>query len=112
MTWEWSHTNEAYAAVRENLERLPLTDLACIASEWYAWGGGGEDDFDSDKYNARYSELLAEIERGVLASDILADWIYDKASEQSSCSNGGWDAYVCPFHCHSVAFHTESEVRS
>ena len=40
-----------------------------------------------------------------LANDVLADAIWDFASNKlKDCDNGGHNAYVCPFHCHEVPF--------
>lgn len=114
MTWEWSHTHEAYENVRQNIECLPMADLIVIASEWHAHDGDGPSatNLDLPKYEARHAELTAEVARGILTADILADWIHDKAYEQAHCSNGGWEAYICPFHCHHVAFERDGRTHA
>ena len=105
MAWEWSHTNEAYADAKRRLEQLDEETLAEIWAEWLSHGsredsvdfGGG---FDSEAYPGH---LAAAKE---LPGDVLAEAIWDKAAEYRTCSNGGWEAYMCPFHCgpHSVSF--------
>lgn len=112
MSWEWSHTNEAYQNAELNLSDLPLEQLRIIASEWFAsepqWiddpelHGGGEwsTGFDVARYEAR----LAEIIEAEVPADILADYIWKKAEVQRSCDNGGGNCWVCPEGCHTVSF--------
>lgn len=115
MSWEWSHTQEAYRDAELNLRDLSTNELLVIAAEWYASEPTKDDDgeletgFDDARYARRLAELQAEVASGVLAGDILADWIWEKASEQASCSNGGWQAYVCPYQCHVVSFDRTEE---
>ena len=108
MTWEWSHTPEAYAAAERNLHRLPVDELRVIWAEWEAdkptpdpdWPGDWLTGFDDD----RYHEALTEA--GNLDGPALIGAIWEKASEQRSCTNGGHEAHLCPYGCgpHLVAF--------
>lgn len=108
MTWEWSHTHEAYQNAETNLRNLPVAKLIEIAAEWYAQDGSS---IDVESFDVRVAELTKEHDAGILHADLLAAWIWDKASEQRSCSNGGFECYLCPFGCgpHSVPFDLDSE---
>src|SRR5262245_48025360 len=103
MAWEWSHTPEAYSDAYENLGKLPHGELAVIWAEWRAWDGNSF----APQLKRGYKSRLREAKR--LPADILADSIWEKAEELRTCENGGWDAWVCPFGCHTVPFSCESE---
>lgn len=110
MTWEWSHTAEAYADAEHNLHNLPVDELRIIWAEWKAKANREDyaDGFDSDRYDA------ALIDAGEMNAEQLADAIWENASEQRDCSNGGHEAYMCPFGCgpHCVPFdrqHSEEQ---
>lgn len=111
MAWSWSHTQEAYLNVRENIRDLPGKVMREILAEWAAKTGDGPDDFDDDAFLEERSRLE---EQGV-PLDVMADRIYDLASDQATCTNGGHKAWLCPFGCgpHMVGFDRERErVRS
>jgi hypothetical protein len=121
--WEWSHTQEAYDNAKENLHCLPIPLLIEIASEWEAnvsrehFAGG----FHPGKYRKAERKLQKLYRRSfqrngnmkvpsVFAFQFaLAETIWKFASEQRDCSNGGWEAYMCPYGCgcHSVSFDKE-----
>ena len=102
MSWEWSHTNEAYRDAELNLQDMPIDELRIIWAEWYARDGSSLDD---DKY---YEAL--ELAKDMCAASLTAI-IWDNASEQRTCDNGGFNAWLCPFGCgpHLVAFDRHSE---
>jgi len=103
MAWEWSHTAEAYADVEMNLRELSKTKLRIIWSEWEAWDGNtsSTSGFDEAKYKVAMKTAKT------LPADILADAIWEKASAFRTCTNGGHEAWLCPFGCgcHMVPFH-------
>ena len=101
MAWEWSHTNEAYSNAYENLHDSPRNFLAIAFAEWKAKEIEESDD-DREPFGADYEKELAFA--ATLASDTLADSIWEKASEQRTCDNGGFNAWVCPYGCHTVSF--------
>ena len=111
MPWEWSHTPEAYADAQANLEAMPKEELEVIYAEWIAYAPEGHfsengfsgDDFDADAY------ADAHLEAKSLAASDLADTIWQLASDQATCDNGGFNAWVCPFGCgcHKVPFDRE-----
>jgi hypothetical protein len=104
MAWEWSHTDEAYADARQHVERLPRRELLTILREW-AYEDRGD-------RTARMSIRGAfRLPAGVrtLPTDVLADMAWARAEAHRTCTNGGWDAYVCPYGCHTVPFDPPDE---
>ena len=108
MAWEWSHTTEAYSNALNNLHDLPRETLLEIAAEWRAWDG---DSFAPDLDLEHYDRLMKCQALTGLPTDVLADDIWDKASELRTCDNGGFNAHMCPFGCdvHKVAFDRDGE---
>ena len=107
MTWNWNHTPEAYDNVYYNISQLPLETLQVIAAEIRTFKQISKairkyyDNWDTDIYNIKLREVSN------LSADILVDYIYEFASEQAECTNGGHEAYVCPYNCHLVSFSRE-----
>ena len=107
MAWHWSHTNEAYANVRANVDALPKRQLLEILREW-----AYDDREKSGRLRTRNgSKRVAgfRLPTGIrrLPADVLADMVWTRAEEHRTCTNGGWDAYVCPDGCHTVSFDRE-----
>ncbi len=108
MAWEWSHTNEAYENARENLSALPDNVLATIWAEWRVhYREGFFNQFNEKKYPREIRRAHSWIYRGL--QDEMIDWIWEKARDLSTCTNGGWEAWLCPFGCgcHMVSFDRE-----
>lgn len=118
MAWSWSHTNEA--TVEEQLNNIvdeannsdieAIEWLQVVWSEWVAsnWKKDrGTTDLDLRKYEraiARAKRQGEELGYGKLATDIW-NW----SSELSTCTNGGWNAWCCPFGCHLLPCTVELE---
>jgi hypothetical protein len=88
MTWEWSHTPEAYADAEQNLRNLPIDELRIIWAEWCAasrdeWGNWDCNEFDSYAFHKYLNHA-----EGLSAEALVRD-IWDRASELRSCTNGG-----------------------
>ncbi len=108
MSWEWSHTAEAYRDAELNLQALPVDELRVIWAEWIADEPTPDPDspgdmltgFDSDQYDAAFTESLD------MKAEALIEDIWLKASEQRTCTNGGHEAWLCPYGCgpHLVGF--------
>jgi hypothetical protein len=94
MAWEWSHTPEAYEAARENLTNIPFHELCVIAAEWDA---DEVDGFNHELYTEKFKEYEAS---GRVSATIL----WNKIKKQRTCDNGGSNAWVCPYGCHTVPF--------
>ena len=106
MAWEWSHSVEAYEAVRLNIGDLPRGRLMLILAEWKANVGDCSDSFDEEIY----CSAMQDLERSFLLNRFFAEEIYDLAQDQATCTNGGYEAWICPFGCHTVPFDRDSEV--
>ena len=102
MSWEWSHTQEAYEHARENLEKLPHSELAIIHAEIQATRHDtrytGFPQFNRNRYNKclEYAKLFT--------CEQLIEYIWEYAEQYRTCTNGGHMAHVCPYGCHTVSF--------
>ena len=108
MAWEWSHTPEAYANAYANLQNRPREWLETVWAEWEASEydtGIGFRAMDLRQYEA----ALAKAKE--LPEDTLADAIWERMAEQATCTNGGFEAWACPYgcRCHLVPFDLESQ---
>lgn len=102
MAWSWSHSNEAYENAYNNLNNLDRDDLVEIATEWDCFDAEESDDdsiFDWDIGRKKYA---------VYTQEILVNRIWERMSEQSICDNGGFNAWCCPYGCHTVSFDEEN----
>lgn len=111
MAWSWSHTQQAYADARENLSELGRETLEIIFAEWRAaQGKNGVIDPVSPGFSERKYERALKHAK-TLPDDVLADFIWEKASEQATCDNGGFEAWMCPHGCgqHCVSFSPPDE---
>jgi len=99
MSWEWSHTAEAYDNARANLGILTPETLRIIYAEWCA-----TDLVDLDLDDGDYEAALERARD--LSRDALEDFIWDQMAEWATCTNGGHLAYACPHGCgcHLVPF--------
>lgn len=113
MAWEWSHTNEAYHAAERNLRKQSLKWLRVVYCEWAANSPRKPYDPDDEDYESGfdikvYNETLAHLKKGKpsLTKEELADYIWERMSDQSTCENGGFEAWACPFGCgcHLISF--------
>lgn len=93
MAWEWSHTNEAYDNAYQQVCAQDSAWLEVVYAEWQVADG-----WDEERYEAALSEAA------ILTDDVLADYIWEKMSEQRTCDNGGHNAWCCPDGCHTVPF--------
>jgi hypothetical protein len=111
MAWSWSHTQQAYSDARENLSELDRETLEIIFAEWRAvQGKHGIIDPVSPALNERKYERALKHAKS-LDHDTLVDFIWEKASEFSTCDNGGFEAWMCPHGCgpHCVSFSPPEE---
>jgi hypothetical protein len=100
MTWEWNHSQEAYDNVYYNISQLSIETLIGIAAEIQTYKHFPHTETDTN-FNI-YKSKLVKVSN--LPKNILVDYIYKFASEQSECTNGGHKAYICPYSCHQVSF--------
>ena len=108
MAWEWSHTNEAYEYARRQVSCLTNRVLAEIYAEWKAHIP--EKYFGGELHQGRYAFALRgaihRVKKAQGGREAMEDYIWERASEQATCTNGGWEAHLCPFGCgcHMVPF--------
>lgn len=102
MAWSWSHTQEAYDYARFRLTQLTNEHLIEIYAEWFSYtpGAPGADREDCIKISLTPGKRLAER----MTRRELEQVIWDKMSDQATCDNGGWNAWACPYGCHTVPF--------
>lgn len=104
MAWEWSHTQDAYDGAQDQVEHLPKFTLLVVLREWAH--------YDRDKNNTLRTRTGAKRPAGFrlpnnvrkLPQDVLAARVWTRAEDFSTCDNGGYDAHVCPYGCHTVPF--------
>lgn len=119
MAWEWSHTVEAYQNARNNLAQLDRGTLEIIYAEWRAnqtrHSAGvpqciidGNGVFDE----RRYSRALNSTHLKTMPLDILIETIWEWVEQYRTCSNGGWECYLCPYGCgpHCVSFDSSNDL--
>ena len=110
MAWSWSHSQEAYENARENLSTLDRETLEIIFAEWRAAQGKGGIIHNHNHFHQRkYDRALKHAK--TLPDDVLADFIWEQASEFATCDNGGFNAWMCPSGCgcHCVSFSPPDE---
>lgn len=102
-SWSWSHTQEGIQNARNQMEAMDRETRNVIAAEWLA-------KIKSDNYGCseldtrKYYRSLPRVQQW--DDDKLNEFIWTKMEEYATCSNGGWEAYCCPFDCgcHTVPF--------
>jgi len=105
MTWEWSHTQEAYDYVEDQIWRMDKETLQTIWAEWQMYHYCDQDMYAwHDQAYAVFVWLANRMLR-----EQLAEVIWSGAHVQRLCTNGGWEAWVCPYGCHLVPFSPPKE---
>jgi len=99
MSWEWSHSVEAYENAKRNLEKLDEDTLHIIAVEWFAYEFARGSDTPS-KYDFDKAQEIVDNSRNL----DFCEFIWEKMEQLALCDNGGWNAWACPFGCHTVSF--------
>jgi len=111
MAWSWSHTAEAYQNVRDNIAAMDRKWLEVCFAEWKAAGRGGHfppDGFSTEPFEDRpYRRALSAAK--YMVTEELAERVWELAERQAICTNGGWQAWCCPYGCHEVSFSPNNE---
>lgn len=106
MAWSWSHSPEAYNNARQNVFNRDREWLQVVWAEWQATIPHPEHGigFHAELDLAKYESLMVEAK--ALSDEALAESIWERAVELGHCTNGGWEAWCCPFGCgcHTVSF--------
>jgi len=113
MAWQWSHTPEAYSNVEANIKAKPREWLEVVFAEWRASQNkrGIPPRTGTHKFNERkYNRALAYAKRPDITAEWLAEFIWQMTQDLATCTNGGWEAWCCPFGCgcHTVPFELEA----
>lgn len=99
MTWEWSHTAEAYQNAYAQLCQQDNLWLAECYAEWRAWEEAKEEGgFDRTAYDRCHAIISPEEED----RPAMISGIWRRAEEARRCTNGGHSLHMCPYGCHSV----------
>lgn len=110
MNWEWSHTQEALDNAMDNLELIELSDLRVIYSEIKTslrinreneseYLTQDVNSFDENYYREFLQEASSKFENELISC--IWDYMYDILR---TCDSGGFNAYCCPYGCHTVSF--------
>lgn len=110
MVWSWSHTQEAYVNLSENIARRDREWLEEVYAEWKSNPKGhfhpedfGSEDFDDRRFDRAKSAAK------YIATESLIERIWEWCERQARCENGGWQAWVCPYGCHTAPFSRECD---
>lgn len=95
MAWQWSHTDDALRNVQERIYMLDELTLIEVYAEWSC--ELRVEDMDEARATAR-----SFCRNG--AHDLIAEAIIEKVFDHQVCDNGGYNAHICPFGCHTVPF--------
>lgn len=90
--WEWPQDAMYAEKIRRQICRLDRETLEIIYAEWQA--REGEDGLDEAEYDEARLYAIDHLD-----SDTLAEFIFERASEQALADNGCHEAWCCPFGC-------------
>ena len=120
MAWSWSHTDEAYESVHnqllgkaEDAERGDREAQEWLLIVWAEWKAEDWRDWRCSRFDLhRYRKALRTAHRIVRRHPgtgwhQLAEDVWENAQEYRTCTNGGWEAYICPSGCHLIPFSPE-----
>ena len=108
MTWGWSHTAEAYANAQRQVESKDRRWLVEVWAEIQAAVPAAEDWQEPEYSDSRFERAKNDAEE--ISNEGLASAIWEWASEDRTCDNGGFNAHCCPWGCHTVPFDAIGEV--
>ncbi len=98
MAWSWSHSDEALENAYQNCCNLPREALLTTFVEWRVWSAKQNDEDERD------AELKAQQMAEKLPNETLADVVWEFASMQQTCDNGGHNAWIDPEGFQTVPF--------
>lgn len=100
MAWQWSHSQKAYDNAKSNLYKQSLQWLKICLAEIEAELPANSGNFDERTYKT-YMEAFKQCDN----VDLYAESIWEVMSTDiRMCDNGGFNAWACPFGCHTVPF--------
>jgi hypothetical protein len=108
MAWSWSHAAEAYDDAHANLREETLHFLQVAYAEILSHHPEHPLAESEGFVEAYYKTNLEAAKR--LTREELIDAIWSFAEEDQTCDNGGWNAWVCPYGCHTVPFSRSTSI--
>jgi len=97
--WEWGHTIEGLTA-HENLHNQ---DREWLEVCWAEIKAAQFVNYNWDFSETLYNRALEQAKQTNIPNSALANDIWQHAStENRTCTNGGWELYMCPLGCHTV----------
>lgn len=116
MSWEWSHTQEAYENVEHNLSTKPREWLEVVWAEWIAtFPNRNEPMIDKDQIDStwlrKFNQLMFRAKNKT--NEYLIENIWQRMEQWRTCDNGGFLAHCCPHGCspHKVPFDKEAQFK-
>lgn len=136
MVWEWGHAQEAYDDAKQNLYRRSMVWLAEVYAEWKSHfileaersfrerlgeieidlpdGVGIEipeelttSPYEDGRHDKARQWALDNLASDYVERDDVVEQIWEWASNNALCDNGGYRAWMCPDGCHTVPFDLE-----
>lgn len=98
MAWSWSHSSEAYSYARCELDDFSRPLLLEILTEWRMHEKGRPDQMWADTWPKELA--MVTFQNRETRTQALRDAVWEKAREQATCDNGGYNAWMCPYGCH------------
>ena len=91
----WSHSSEAYEAVRQNIHKQDKEWLETIYAEWkvLAHFNGDSREWDHIVYNEAIESAK------LIPEESLVDFIWEKTEQLALCDSTGHNADCCPYGC-------------
>lgn len=130
MAWDWSYSADGERCIYRGIEALDARTRRIVYAEWqsyFCWRAAAERDSRHEQYDDLCSEhrvvedsqvigvapfaddfdqVAYERELDALAESEFAEHvesdIFCWAKERGTCSNGGHEAWICPYGCHTV----------
>jgi len=110
MAWSWSHTAGAYDNARANLEGVSESAwLIDVIAEWrmHDWGNPNRYTFNQEEWDEKRAAVVDDY--GGLPLSAMTGVIWADMEQLRICDNGGFNAWCCPYGCHTVSFSKEEE---
>lgn len=106
MAWSWSHTNEAYEHAFNQLAFFTRAACVEILVEWWMHDHHPDNDHAWTTDRLRTAKKIIQSRHRYSTDGELRSAIWERAADQRTCDNGGFNAWMCPYGCgcHCVDF--------
>jgi hypothetical protein len=103
MAWTWSHSPEACEAALNNVAYQERQWLEAVWVEWCVHDVERKDNQTllTSFWSPEYARLYAtyEARSRLKTTDYLREFIRERVDGYRTCTNGGHNAYGCPYGC-------------